>query len=123
MNAELRKQIVNDLSEAFGGAKDVTPGDGQPLHVLLHALRVPPPWKPSTTRGLLKFEGWPSTRPQFWIDIAVVNANGEAPRSNSSQLVLGESWRQFSFNFTWPTDPPTATHAVLRWLTRFRETT
>ncbi len=121
MDAETRKQIVAELAETFGGAKDVTPEDGQPLHVLLPSLGIPSPWKPSPARGIAKFEGWPDQRPLFWIDMSVVNAAGQPPRSNNPQLVLGETWRQFSFNFSWPIDPLTAKHALLKWLTRFRE--
>jgi hypothetical protein len=121
MDNEERKQILAALAETFGEAKDVTPAEAQPLHVLLPNLRVQPPWGPSPTRGLVKFEGWPNQRPQFWIDMAVVNPQGTPPRSNTPQLILGETWRQFSFSFPWPVEPVTAIHAVLKWLTRFRE--
>lgn len=123
MDAETRKAIVAELADAFGDAKDATPEDGQPLHVLLPTLGIPSPWKPNPARGIVKFENWPEQKPLFWIDMAVVNGEGQPPRSNNPQLVLGETWRQFSFNLPWPIDPPTATHAVLKWLTRFREAT
>ncbi len=121
MDADQRKQIVAELAEAFGDAKDVTPEYGQPLHVLLPSLRIPPHWRPSPAKGIAKFEGWPDQRPLFWIEMSVVNRDGQAPRSNNPQLVLGETWRQFSFNFSWPIEPLTPKHAVLKWLTRFRE--
>jgi len=123
MDADARKQIVSELAEAFGEARDVTPDSGQPLHVLLSDLKLPSPWKPSPTRGLAKFENWPRQRPLFWVDLALVNGDSQPPRSNSEQLVLGETWRQFSFSFAWPIDPLTPMHAVLKWLTRFREST
>lgn len=123
MDAEARKQVVSELAEGFGEARDVTPDPGQPLYVLLSDLRLPSPWKPHSTRALVKFENWPSQRPLFWVDMALVNGDGQPPRSNSAQLALGETWRQFSFNFAWPVDPLTPMHAVLKWLTRFRETT
>jgi hypothetical protein len=119
MDAESRQAIVAELGAAFGGAQDVSPSPDQPLHVLLRAVRLLPPWQPSPARALAKFEGWPQSRPLFWIDRAVVNVQGQPPQSNSEQLVLGESWRQFSFNFPWPSDPPTATHAIQLWLNRF----
>jgi hypothetical protein len=123
MDAADRSRIVEALTEAFGDARDVTPNDDQPLHVLLSSLSLPPPWRPNPTRGLVKFEKWPSQRPGFWIEMAVVNRESQPPRSSSAQLVLGETWRQFSFSFVWPVEPPTPEHAVLKWLTRFREAT
>jgi hypothetical protein len=123
MDVTSREQIVAALADAFGEARDVTPDAQQPLHVLLSSIRLPAPWKPNPTRALIKFENWPSQRPLFWVDIELVNGGDQPPRSNSAQLVLGDTWRQFSFNFPWPIDPLTATHAVLKWLTRFREGT
>jgi hypothetical protein len=123
MDTEESKQILSELTEAFGDARDVTPDIGQPLHVMLSSLMLPAPWKPKPTKALIKFENWPNQRPLFWVDLALANSDGQPPRSNSAQLVLGETWRQFSFNFAWPIDPLTPMHAVLKWLTRFREAT
>lgn len=114
--------IVVELRQSFREARDVTPEGGQPLYVLLPAVDLAGPWHPSPARILLRFPGWPDQRPDFFIDHAVVNAVGEPPRSNSDQLVLGETWRQFSYGFAWPpASAPTATKAVLAWLARFRE--
>ena len=123
MDDQTRDQILAELREGFGDVKDVTPEIGQPLHVLLENLRLPAPWRPNPTRALAKFETWPEQRPLLWVDMALVNGSGEPPRSNNAQLVLGETWRQFSFNFAWPIAPLRATHAILKWLTRFREAT
>jgi hypothetical protein len=120
---DARQAVVEELAGAFGDARDVSPAPDQPLHVLLPALVIPKPWCPSLTRGLVRFAGWPEARPDFWIDLQVVNADGEPPRSNSEELVLGETWRRFSFGFPWPTEPTTAVRAVQLWLTRFREPT
>lgn len=120
MEASERKQIVEELASAFGEAVDVTPSVDQPLHVLLPRVPLSPPW-PSPVRALVRFVNWPEVRPEFWIDINVLTSSGEPPRSSSEQLVVGGSWRQFSYAFTWPQSPATATRAVLLWLNRFRE--
>jgi hypothetical protein len=123
MDCSARQAVVAELNDAFGEALDVTPTADQPLHVLLPKLQILTPWKPSPARGLISFEGWPSVRPQFWIDVALTNAEGHPPRSNSEQLVLGEPWRYFSFSFDWPVQPLTPTRAIQAWLNRFREST
>jgi hypothetical protein len=123
MDEDGRRAIIAELSAGFGAAKDVTPASGQPLHALLPSLKILAPWRPSPTRGLVLFEGWPGQRPLFWIDLAVVNSEGHPPRSNGEQLVLGEAWRSFSFSFPWPVEPTTPTRAVQAWLNRFREPT
>jgi hypothetical protein len=122
LNLEERKAIVAALRKAFGAMKDVTPGDGQPLHVLFEAIVLPNPWT-SPTRALARFVNWPNDRPEFFVDMSVVNAAGEAPRSNSTQTVLGTSWRQFSFSFPWSKDDPDPVRAIQLWITRFSETT
>jgi hypothetical protein len=126
VDAATRRALVEELREAFGDAQDVTPADGQPAHVLVPALELGPPWRPSPARALVRFtSGWPNERPEFFIDTSVVDAAGTPPRNNGGNpaaivLVLGANWRQFSFNFTWPRNPQTATHAVQLWLNRFR---
>lgn len=115
-----RQRIVEELASAFGEAVDATPSPDQPLHVLLPNVPLSPPW-PSPARALVRFVNWPEVRPEFWIDMDIVTSSGEPPRSSSEQLVVGDSWRQFSYAFTWPQPPPTATRAVLLWLNRFRE--
>jgi hypothetical protein len=117
MDAALRKEIVAKLGAAFGGARDVTPADDQPLHVLIEPLELPSDWTPSTTRALTVWEGWPESRPAFFIDHGVRGPDGEPPRSNSDHYLLGETWRGFSFNFPWKGD--NAVLAVQCWLTRF----
>jgi hypothetical protein len=109
--------VVMALARAFGGAEDVTPAPGQPLHVLLPRLELPPPWSPSPTRALTIWRNWPAERPDFFIDMAVVGEAGEPPRSHNEAYQLGESWRGFSFDFAWHGDDPVL--AVQLWLTRF----
>jgi len=117
MEAGDRKMLARRLAVAFGEAVDVTPADGQPAHILLPAIRLPEPWKPSPTRALTVWEGWPGTRPQFVIDETVVGETGEPPRSNHPVYLLGQSWRGFSFNFASSGDDPV--RAVQLWLARF----
>lgn len=112
-----RETLVRALAEAFGGAVDVTPGDGAAPHILLPSIELPEPWAPSPTRALTVFEDWPRTRPLFFVDEQVIGDNGEPPRSHHSKYLLGESWRGFSFNFPWSGDDPV--RAVQLWLTRF----
>lgn len=112
-----RDEIVSNLGQAFGRAEDVTPAPGQPLHVLLPELDLPDPWMPSPTRALAIFANWPSERPQFVIDEAVVGEDGEPPRSHSQAYHLGGSWRAFSFTFPWSCSDPV--RAVQLWMTRF----
>ena len=125
MDLATRKAIVDELRASFGEAEDVTPGDGQPAHVLLPKLELLPPWKPSPAKALVRFTaGWPDDRPDFFIDLAVVDKAGTPPRNNGGNLpapvlVLGDPWRQFSFNFLWPQNPKTPTRAVQLWLNRF----
>ena len=109
--------LVDDLKEAFGSAEDVTPAEGQPLHILLPSLALPEPWKPSPSRALTIWERWPEERPRFLIDMAVVGDAGEPPRSNDTVYVLGEAWRHFSFSFPWNGDDPVI--VVQSWLERF----
>ncbi len=125
MDAATRTALVEELSEAFGGAKDVTPADDQPAHVLLTNLQLPSGWSPSPTQALVRFTtGWPGSRPFFYISTDVVDSNGQPPRNqggspSSLVQVLGQNWREFSFPFTWPNSRRTATRAVKLWLNRF----
>jgi hypothetical protein len=120
MDQSQREEIVLELAESFGAAVDVTPAADQPLHVLLPRVPLLPPW-PSPSRALIRFVNWPAARPDFWIDMKTATVAGEPPRSSSEQLVIGESWRQFSYSFGWPQGSATATRAVQLWLNRFRE--
>ena len=126
MDSATTSAIVKELEAAFGEAVDKTPADGQPAHVLLPALDLLPPWKPSPARALVRFTTrWPDERPEFFISLDVKDLNGSPPRNNGGSpaaeaLVLGETWRQFSFNFDWAQGPKTATRAVQMWLRRFR---
>lgn len=125
MDAATRRALVEELSEAFGGAKDLTPADGQPAHVLLTDLRLPSGWSPSPTQALVRFTpNWPYERPFFYISTDVVHSNGHHPRNqgggaSSLVQVLGQNWREFSFPFTWPNGRRTASRAVKLWLNRF----
>jgi hypothetical protein len=121
LNAEERKPIVAALREAFGKVTDVTPDDDQPLHVLFETLTLPKPWT-SPARAVARFTNWPRERPEFFIDTAIVNQAGEPPRSNSTQSVLGASWRQFSFSFAWSEERADPVRAIQLWITRFAET-
>jgi hypothetical protein len=117
MEGEERARLVTDLGAAFGGAEDVTPAEGQVLHVLLPQLELPAPWQPSPTRAMTVWEAWPSTRPQFLVDESVVAESGEPPRSNHQVFVAGESWRGFSFAFDWVGGDPV--RAIQLWMERF----
>lgn len=125
MAAATRKALVEELSDAFGGAMDVTPADDQPAHVLLTNLQLPSGWSPSPTQALVRFTtGWPGERPFFYISTDVVHSNGQPPRNqggspSSLVQILGQNWREFSFPFTWPNGRRTATRAVKLWLNRF----
>jgi hypothetical protein len=117
MDASERTDIVSRLAAAFGDARDVTPAEDQPLHVLLPQLELPDPWKPSPTRGLAVWRNWPAERPDFAVDEGIVGENGEPPRSNSTVYLLGETWRSYSFIFHWRGDNPV--HAIQMWMNRF----
>jgi len=117
MEAEQRKDIVARLEEAFGAAENVTPADGQVLHVLLPSLLLPEPWTPSQSRALTVWEGWPDGRPRFLIDHDVVGEMKEPPRSSDPVYLIGESWRQFSFTFPWVGEDPVL--AIQLWMERF----
>jgi hypothetical protein len=112
-----RERVVSELARAFGAATDVTPAPGQPLHVLLPALDLPSPWRPSPARALTIWADWPAQRPQFFIDQAVVGESGSRPRSHSLVYQLGEPWTQFSFSFAWAGRDPV--RAVQCWMNRF----
>ena len=60
MEPALREEIVAKLGVAFGGARDVTPDPGQPLHVVLDALELPSGWEPNPTRALTVWDAWPT---------------------------------------------------------------
>jgi hypothetical protein len=122
MTGAEREAIISELTEAFGDATDVTPADGQPLHVLLPSLPVLSPWRPSPTRAVLRFVNWPRTRPEFYVDPELKDANGNPPVNPYDYYVLGRTWRGFSFQFPWPTGDGSATQSVMQWLNRFRLT-
>jgi hypothetical protein len=122
LSPEERAATVAALADAFGTVTDVTPADEQPLHVLFGELSLPGPWT-SPTRGLARFTNWPHERPEFFIDVSVVNDAGTEPRSNSIQTVLGGGWRQYSFSFPWSEDGADPVRVILLWLTRFSEPT
>jgi hypothetical protein len=117
MNEGDRELLRSRLAVAFGEAVDVTPADGPPAHILLPSIELPEPWTPSPTRALTVWEDWPASRPQFVIDESVVGETGEPPRSHHGAYLLGQSWRGYSFNFTWSGDDPV--RAVQLWLARF----
>jgi len=117
LNERAHELLTDRLAAAFGDAVDVTPADGQPAHILLPRIELPKPWKPSPTRALTVWQGWPTSRPQFVIDESVVGESGEPPRSNHAVYLLGQSWRGFSYEFSWFGDDPV--RAVQLWLTRF----
>lgn len=121
MTPDERQAAVSELTAAFGEAADVSPDPAGTLHVLLSSVDVLPPWQPRPTRALVVFEGWPGVRPQFYVDPALANPEGEPPRSYHDAYLIGEPWRGFSFAYPWPDGGMTATEAVLRWLNRFRE--
>jgi hypothetical protein len=117
MQITQRKPLVECLALAFGDARDVTPADGQPAHILLPALHLPAPWTPSLTRALTIWTTWPLERPQFLVDEAVVGESGNPPRSHHEVYAVGETWRGFSFAFPWAGDDPV--RAVQMWMERF----
>ena len=117
MDAAEREQITAKLGAAFGGARDVTPVETQPLHVLLESLDLPSEWTPNPTRVLTIWDGWPANKPAFYVEPSVSGPNGRVPQNPSDTYLLGETWRTFSFSFPWSGDDPVA--AVQRWLTIF----
>lgn len=117
MDDATRAGIVARLVRAFGAARDVSPTPEQALHVLLPEIVLPDPWTPSPTRALTVWEGWPGSRPVFYIDANVTGETGAPPRNPSPTYVLGETWNAFSFSFPWVGDDPV--RAVQTWLTRF----
>ncbi len=117
METALREEIVAKLGAAFGGARDVTPAEGQPLHVLLEPVELPSNWTPSSTRALTVWSDWPNSRPAFYIDQTVRGPDGQPPKNPSATYLIGETWHAFSFGFDWKGDDPVL--AVQRWLTRF----
>lgn len=117
MDATQTQEIVAKLGAAFGGARDVTPAQGQALHALLEQLELPSGWTPNPTRALTVWAAWPDGRPDFYIDHAVCGPDGQPPRSNSDAYLVGETWRAFSFQFPWSGEDPVL--AVQKWLTRF----
>jgi hypothetical protein len=113
-----REELTSRLAEAFEKAVDVTPvPEGTPPHILLPTVALPPPWQPSPTRVLTVWADWPTTRPALYVDEQVVGEGGEPPRSNSANYLLGQTWRGFSYTFSWVGDDPV--RAVQLWLGRF----
>jgi hypothetical protein len=117
LNDGEREVLIKRLSAAFGEAVDVTPANEQAAHILLPSIDLPEPWVPSPTRVLTVWQDWPTNRPRFVIDESVVGESGEPPRSHSPAYILGQTWREFSFNFGWSGNDPVL--AVQLWLTRF----
>jgi hypothetical protein len=117
MDASEREELVAKLDQAFGGATDVTPSPDHALHVLLTNLELAEPWKPSPTRALAIFGNWPTDRPLFFVDEAVVGETGQPPESHHSGYHLDESWRGFSWTFAWNGNDPV--RAIQLWLNRF----
>lgn len=117
MTPEEREALVAELAAAFGAAADVTPAEGQPLHVLLPEVELPDPWTPSPARAITVWGTTTSERPQFYIDSGVTGEDGQPPQGHSPALVAGEAWNGFSFNFTPAAGDPV--RMVQQWLTRF----
>lgn len=117
MDAELRTATVERLHKAFGGAADVTPGDGQPLHVRFAALELPEPWTPSPTRALAIFGNWPNERPLFYVGDDVRGESGQPPTNPHNAYHAGENWMGFSFSFPWSGSD--VIRAIQLWMTRF----
>jgi hypothetical protein len=117
MDSAQREALVERLALAFGDARDVTPADDQPAHILLPELDLPAPWTPSPTRALTIWTNWPQESPQFMVDEAVVGEGGDPPRSHHEVYAVGETWRGFSFTFAWAGDDPV--RAVQMWMERF----
>jgi hypothetical protein len=117
MDPARRQALVAALVGRFGAATDVTPQDGQPLHVLLPEVALPTPWSPSPTEALTVWANWPAERPQLYVAEDVVGSAGEPPRSSETRYLIGRTWRQYSFSFGWRGDDPV--RAVQLWLNRF----
>jgi hypothetical protein len=117
VDAAEREQLVAKLDRAFGGAEDVTPTANHALHVLFTKLTLPDLWKPSPTRALALFNNWPAERPLFYVDEQVVGETGQPPESHHSVYHLDQSWRGFSWNYTWTGDDPV--RAIQLWINRF----
>jgi hypothetical protein len=117
VDASDREALVRRLAEAFGEALDLTPEGDQTPHILLPSVGLPDPWTPSPARALTVWESWPATRPLFFVDESVTGKGGEPPRSNHTRYLLGETWRGYSFDFSWSGDNPV--RAVQLWLGRF----
>lgn len=121
MDELARKSITAALRDALGAAKDVTPGEGQPLHVLLPSLVVPPPWQPSPLRALTRWGNWPQERPEFFVAESLTGSAGQPPQSSNPLLVLGATWLSFSFGFKLPWNGDDPVRAIQLWLGRFQE--
>ncbi len=51
----------------------------------------PPSWTPNPTRALTVWDGWPNSRPAFYVEPGIHGPNGRLPQNPSDAYILGET--------------------------------
>jgi hypothetical protein len=88
---------IEDLKGAFGDL--CVRQQGEVHYVRLAGCGLPAGCKPRTVAVLLKLVG--KNRPEIWVQSGITGPHGGPPRSCTPDLVDGESWMKFSYNFPW----------------------
>ena|SRR2546426_1776115 len=91
------EEEIDDLKDAFGDAHVRQQGEAH--FVRLASCRLPTSCKPLTTAVMLKLIG--QNRPEIFVQPGITGPHGGVPRNYNPELVDGESWMRFSYNFPW----------------------
>ena len=99
MNAQELDRITAQLASVYGEATKVGQ-EGQRRLVQIEGVDLYPGCQPLQTTMLIVLDpGHP--KPQVFVAPGQRLSNGRLPKNNSSILIAGRTWMQFSFNIPW----------------------
>jgi len=102
MKAEMIEKAIRDLVSVYGDGVR-TAREGSQTLARVAEVEMPPGCRPTRTPMLLVLD-LAAEKPIPYVQPGQLLTNGGSPRSTSVQIVGGESWMQFSFNFPWTED-------------------
>lgn len=88
---------IEDLKTAFGEV--AIRQQGEACYVRLSGRNLPSGCTPARTAVLLKLVE--QNRPEIWAEPGITGPHGGIPRNYNPELVDGETWMRFSYNFPW----------------------
>ena len=114
MKPETIQEAIRDLVSVYGDGVRTSREAAKTL-VRLDEVEMPPGCRPPVSPMLLVLDP-EQPRPLPYVQPGQLLANGQAPRSSSTQIVGGESWMQFSFNVPWAEGD-----SIMRFVTAARQ--